>query len=48
MLPLNYSKARLVVFASCQLFLNIGHSAAPNPNNYVVALVLYGTQGSEA
>ena len=29
-----------------KLFLNFGHSAAPNPNNYVAALVLYRTQGS--
>ena len=42
-LPVNYSKARLVVI---NIFLNFGHSAAPNPNNHVAALVLYGTQGS--
>ena len=43
-LPVNHSKARLVVFV--KLFLNFGHSAAPNPDNHVAALVLYGTQGS--
>ena len=26
--------------------MNFGHSAAPNPYNYVAALVLYGTKGS--
>ena len=29
-----------------KLFVDFGHSAAPNPNNYVAALVLYGTRGS--
>ena len=29
-----------------KLFLNSGHSAAPNPNNYVAALKLFGLQGS--
>ena len=43
-LPVNHSKARLVVFV--KLFLNFGHSAAPNPDNHVAALVLYGTRGS--
>ena len=40
-----HSKARLAAFASRQLFLNFGHSAAPNLYNYVAALVRYGTQG---
>ena len=29
-----------------KLFLNFGHSAAPNPYNYVAAFVLYGTRSS--
>ena len=29
-----------------KLFLDFGHSIAPNTNNYVAALVLYETQGS--
>ena len=46
LIPVNYSKARLVLcLHPVKLFVNFGHSAAPNPNNYVTALVLYGTQG---
>ena len=46
-IPVNYSKARLVVCASCKPILDFfDHSAAPNPNNYVAALVLDGTRGS--
>ena len=45
-LPVNHSKSRLVVLQPVKLFLNFGHSAAPNPYNYLAALVLYGTQGS--
>ena len=39
-------KHALLCLYSVELFLNFGHFAAPNPNNYVAALVLYGTQGS--
>ena len=45
-LPVYHFKARLVVLHPVKLFLNFGHYAAPNPYNYVAALVLNGTQGS--
>ena len=45
-LPVNHSKACLVLFASRKAIPEFGHFAAPDPYNYVAALVLYGTQGS--
>ena len=45
-LPVNSSKARIVVFESRKAIPELCHSAAPNPKNYLAVLVLYGTQGS--
>ena len=45
-LPVGLSKWSLLCLNPVQLFLNFGHSAAPNPYNYVAALVLYETRGS--
>ena len=40
-------KHALLCLCSVKIFLNFGHSAAPNAQNYyVAALVLYGTQAS--
>ena len=45
-LPVHLSKLSLLCLYPAQLLLCFGHSAAPNPYNYVAALVLYETRGS--
>ena len=44
-LPVDRSKCALWCSNPVELFLCFGHSAAPNPYNYVAALALYGTRG---
>ena len=45
--PVDHSKHALLCLNPVKLFLHFGHSAAANPYNYVAALVLHGTPGSD-